>query len=601
MRFTVFFSWSISPETSTVTFCERSPLATAVVTWAMLRTWPVRLRNAVLTESVRSFQVPAAPCTVAWPPSSPSTPTSRATRVTSAPNAESWSTMVLTVFFSSSISPETSTVTFCERSPLATAVVTCAMSRTCVVRFRKTVLTESVRSFQVPAAPGTLACPPSWPSTPTSRATRVTSSAKVRSVSVIWLMVSASWATSPRALTVTLRERSPLATAVVTWAIPRTCAVRLEAMRFTESVRSFHTPSTPGTRACPPSSPSVPTSRATRVTSEENDDSWSTIVLTVFLSSSISPATCTVTLRDRSPRATAVVTSAMSRTCAVSRYAMVLTESVRSFHEPDMPRTCAWPPSLPSVPTSLATRVTSSVNRDNWSTRLLTVRPTFRNSPRSGCPEPSGACVRSSIRCSRSPSATAESTRPTSETGWTRSSTSALDASIAEAQEPSQTPVSNRSVSFPSRPTVRRTRDSSPVRCRLRSATSLNNAATSAITPSPVTVRRRRKLPSRIAARADFRRWSWAASTSTVPPLEALRDRPPCPRVVVLRAAAPDSTVSLPQGSTYCRFARAVARSIPSVSPRPNQAITVRQLRTPSAHPPDQNRATGIRRDREGK
>ena len=128
--FTVFFSWSISPETSTVTFCDRSPLATAVVTCAMLRTCPVRLRKAVLTESVRSFHVPAAPCTSAWPPSSPSTPISRATRVTSEPKAESWSTIVLTVFFSSSISPATSTVTFCDRSPLATAVVTCAMSRT---------------------------------------------------------------------------------------------------------------------------------------------------------------------------------------------------------------------------------------------------------------------------------------------------------------------------------------------------------------------------------------------------------------------------------------------------------------------------------------
>ena len=79
---TVFFSSSISPRALTVTFCDRSPLATAVVTWAMSRTWPVRLR-AMLTESVRSFQVPATPGTSAWPPSRPSMPTSRATRVTS--------------------------------------------------------------------------------------------------------------------------------------------------------------------------------------------------------------------------------------------------------------------------------------------------------------------------------------------------------------------------------------------------------------------------------------------------------------------------------------------------------------------------------------
>ena len=41
--------------------------------------------------------------------------------------------------------------------------------------------TLSVRSFQVPAAPGTTAWPPSFPSVPTSRATRVTSEAKARS------------------------------------------------------------------------------------------------------------------------------------------------------------------------------------------------------------------------------------------------------------------------------------------------------------------------------------------------------------------------------------------------------------------------------------
>ena len=56
-------------------------------------------------------------------------------------------------------------------------------------------------------------------------------------------------------------------------AILRTCAVRLDAIALTESVRSFHVPATPGTTACPPSRPSVPTSRATRVTSEANERS----------------------------------------------------------------------------------------------------------------------------------------------------------------------------------------------------------------------------------------------------------------------------------------------------------------------------------------
>ncbi len=126
---------AISPFASTVSFCFRSPFATAVTTFAMPRTWSVRLPAMEFTESVRSFHVPETPSTTAWPPSLPSVPTSRATRVTSAANDRSWSTIVLMVFFSSRISPFTSTVIFFERSPFATAVVTSAMLRTWPVRF----------------------------------------------------------------------------------------------------------------------------------------------------------------------------------------------------------------------------------------------------------------------------------------------------------------------------------------------------------------------------------------------------------------------------------------------------------------------------------
>ena len=59
----VSFSWRISPRTSTVIFFDRSPLATAIVTSAMLRTWSVRFDAIELTLSVRSFQVPATPGT----------------------------------------------------------------------------------------------------------------------------------------------------------------------------------------------------------------------------------------------------------------------------------------------------------------------------------------------------------------------------------------------------------------------------------------------------------------------------------------------------------------------------------------------------------
>ena len=112
--------------------------------------------------------------------------------------------------------------------------------------------------------------------------------------------------------------------------------------------------------------------------------SWSTIVLMVFLSSRISPFTSTVIFLERSPEATAVVTSAMLRTWPVRLVAIALTLSVRSFQVPATPFTLAWPPSLPSVPTSRATRVTSEAKEASCSTMVLTTLPMRRNSPRSG-------------------------------------------------------------------------------------------------------------------------------------------------------------------------------------------------------------------------
>ncbi len=103
----------------------------------------------------------------------------------------------------------------------------------------------------------------------------------------------------------------------------------------------------------------MPTSRATRRPRPRTRLSWSTIVFSVSFSCRISPRTSTVILRDRSPPAIAVATSAMLRTCAVRLPAIELTLSVRSFQVPATPGTSAWPPSLPSVPTSRATRVTS--------------------------------------------------------------------------------------------------------------------------------------------------------------------------------------------------------------------------------------------------
>ena len=175
--------------------------------------------------------------------------------------------MALMLSLSSDTSPRASTWIERVRSPLVTAVATSAMARTWLVRLAASRLTLAVRSFQVPAAPGTCAWPPRRPSTPTSRATLVTWSAKMASVSVMLLMVSASALTSPLDSTVRRWRRSPLATAVTTLTMPRTWLVRLLAITLTLSVRSFQVPATPGTSAWPPSLPSVPTSRARRVTS----------------------------------------------------------------------------------------------------------------------------------------------------------------------------------------------------------------------------------------------------------------------------------------------------------------------------------------------
>jgi len=67
------------------------------------------------------------------------------------------------------------------------------------------------------------------------------------------------------------------------WTMFRTCVVRLPAMPFTESVRSFHCAAHALDAGLAAELALVPTSRATRVTSDANDRSWSTIVLMVFL------------------------------------------------------------------------------------------------------------------------------------------------------------------------------------------------------------------------------------------------------------------------------------------------------------------------------
>jgi len=224
-------------------------------------------------------------------------------------------------------------------------------------------------------------------------------------------------------------------------------------MALTLSVRSFHVPATPGTTAWPPSLPSVPTSRATRVTSEANERSWSTIVLMASLSWRISPRTSTVILRDRSPLATAIVTSEMFRTCAVRFDAMELTLSVRSFQTPLTPGTCAWPPSFPSEPTSRATRVTSDVKTDSCWIIVFTMFAERRNSPSSGRPSTSRRMV-----WMRWPWATDAMAAVTSVVGRNRSSTSVLTELSISPHAPFDESNFTRSRVRPSSPTTCPTR-----------------------------------------------------------------------------------------------------------------------------------------------
>ncbi|RIH80487.1 hypothetical protein Mterra_03499 [Calidithermus terrae] len=274
----------------------------------------------------------------------------------------------------------------------------------------------------------------------------------------------------------------------------RTWVVRLAASRLTLSVRSFHVPATPGTIAWPPSFPSVPTSRATRVTSEAKERSWSTMVLMASLSCRISPRTSTVILRERSPLATAMVTSAMLRTCAVRLEAMEFTLSVRSFHTPLTPPTWAWPPSLPSVPTSRATRVTSEVNTPSRSIMVLTMVAERRNSPSSGRPSTSSRTV-----WVRSPCATAAMARVTSAVGRSRSSMSMLIEASIWPQAPRDWSKRARSRTLPSLPTTCPTRLSSSAIFWLAATMSLKASASLPSSPVQSPGSRTEKSPSRTA------------------------------------------------------------------------------------------------------
>src|SRR3954470_19658405 len=173
-----------------------------MVTSAMLRTCAVRLPAIWLTDSVSSFQTPDTPLTCAWPPSFPSVPTSRATRVTSEVNTESWSIILLTSFAErrnspSSGRPSTSRAIDCPRSPFATAPTARVTSVVGQTRSSINMLIAATSSAHPPTTPGTLMRCLSLPSLPTVRETRAVSRARRSLTAAMSLKASAILPSTP--------------------------------------------------------------------------------------------------------------------------------------------------------------------------------------------------------------------------------------------------------------------------------------------------------------------------------------------------------------------------------------------------------------------
>src|SRR6185312_8523992 len=188
----------------------------------------------------------------------------------------------------------------------------------------------------------------------------------------------------------------------------------------------------------------------------------------------------------------------MLRTCAVRLDAIEFTDSVRSFHTPETSLTCAWPPSLPSVPTSRATRVTSEVNTESCLIIVLTMFADSRNSPLSGRPSTSVRTV-----LIRSPCATAATARVTSLVGQRRSSIRVLTEDSISLQAPLGRLNLTRWRVWPSRPTTSPTRSSSRDMRSLAATMSLKVSAILPAMPWWSADMRTEKSPERMAWRAE--------------------------------------------------------------------------------------------------
>ena len=157
-------------------------------------------------------------------------------------------------------------------------------------------------------------------------------------------------------------------------------------MEFTESVRSFQVPATPGTTACPPSLPSVPTSRATRVTSAVNTPNCWIMVFTMFAErrnspSSGRPSTSSRTVWVRLPCATAAIARVTSVVGLSRSSTNVLTETSMSSHAPRLCSTRIRSRVLPSFPTAWPTLFSSKAICSFAVTISLKLSAIFPGSP----------------------------------------------------------------------------------------------------------------------------------------------------------------------------------------------------------------------------
>ena len=146
---------------------------------------------------------------------------------------------------------------------------------------------------------------------------------------------------------------------------------------------------------------------------------------------------------------------------------------------------------------------------------VLTLVPILRNSPFKGL-----SSISSRIFFVKSPSATAEITRPTSVVGCAKLLISPLIESIFAFHIPVTVPTDARSVSFPSSPTILPTLTISLARPSFRLTTSLNIMAISDIIP-PLSVGSLTEKSPCLTALSAFNSLTlslWTALRSIAPP-----------------------------------------------------------------------------------